>query len=231
MTGQVLVTLRDRIPELLFATVFLCTGLACCGLAVMRRQRQVQLLIWLGIWSTIEGVRPILGSMAEVGLLPHWFQVTLPYLDIVSSYLVIVIAVLAFLQLSQGNLRLFFQGVVVVGLAVAIAGIAFFLFAGLPYKMMPYNHVLAACSVAVLATVVVVPRLSRKFLALPNRGVLAACIFLFAIEALYGNLSGPLGLPSPPDILDPMGFAVLLFSLVYAAVERLKTRSLVPTAL
>lgn len=220
--------LRDRIPELVFATIFLFSGLGCCGVAVMRRRGQMQLLVWLGIWSTIEGVRPLIGSLAEIGLLPRWFQVTLPYQDIISSYLVIVIAALAFLQPSQGELRLFFQGAVFVGLAVALAGIGFFLFAGLPYKMMPYNHVVAACAVAVLATVVAVPGLSRKFLILPDRGVVAVCIFLFAIEALYGNLSGPLGLWNPPNILDPLGFAILLFSVGYAAVQQSKTRSLQP---
>jgi len=65
-----------------------------------------------------------------------------------------------------------------------------------------------------------VPRLSNKFLILPNRGVLAVGTFLFAIEALYVNLSRPLGYQTP-HILDSLGFAVLLFSLGYVAVPNI----------
>jgi len=93
--------------------------------------------------------------------------------------------------------------------------------------VMPYNHLLAACLLAVLATVVAVPRLSRTFLILPDR-VPAVGIFLFAIEALYGNLSLPLGFHSPPNILDPLGFTVLFFSFGYVAAQRLKAS--LPTA-
>ena len=93
---------------------------------------------------------------------------------------------------------------------------------------MPYNHLLAACLLTVLATVAAVPRLSRKFLILPNL-VPAVGIFLLAIEALYGNLSLPLGFRSPtPNILDPLGFTVLFFSFGYVAAQRLKTS--LPTA-
>jgi hypothetical protein len=64
-----------------------------------------------------------------------------------------------------------------------------------------------------------VPKLCRRFLVLPNRTVLSLGILLFALEAVYGNLSLPLRLPSPPEILDPLGFAVLLFCFGYVAVQ------------
>ena len=62
------------------------------------------------------------------------------------------------------------------------------------------------------------PRLSRKHLLLPNRGVLAVGTFLFAMEALFVNVSRPLGYQTP-QILDSLGFAALLFSLGYVAVQ------------
>jgi hypothetical protein len=220
--------LRDRIPYILFGTVFLFIGLGACFIAVMRHCRQVKLLTWLGIWSAIEGTEYLFSSLADLRLLPSWLVAGLPYLGNILSYSVLVVAVLAFLQLSQGKLRLFLQGVIVAGLAIGAAGVAFFLFASSSYKMMPYNHLLAACSLAVLAIVVAVPRLSRKFLILPNRRVLSVGIFLFAVEAVYGNLPLPSGLPSPPEILDPLGFAVLLFCFGYVAVQRLETGSLPP---
>jgi hypothetical protein len=54
----------------------------------------------------------------------------------------------------------------------------------------------------------------------PHRWVLAVGTFLFAIEALYVNLSRPLGYQTP-HILDSLGFAVLLFSLGYVAVQNI----------
>jgi hypothetical protein len=203
--------------------------LSACAIAIMRRRRGVKLLTWLGIWSAIEGARYLFGSLGSLGVLPEWFLISFSYLDTVLSYLVVVVAVLAFLQLTQGKLRLFFQVAILVGLAMALAGVGFFVFTGARYRLMFYNHLFAVCCLAVLATVVAVPKLCRKFLILPNRGVLAVGIFLFSMEAVYGNLSGPLGFRSPPEILDPVGFALLLFCFGYAAVQRLETIS-PPTA-
>jgi sigma-B regulation protein RsbU (phosphoserine phosphatase) len=210
--------LRDRVADIIFGTVFLFGGLAACGIAAMRRRSGVRALIWLGIWSALYGARPLVDSLAAVALVPRWFQVILPYLDTGISYLILVAASLAFLQLSQGKLRLFLQGVILVGLAIASAGISFFVFTGSSDKLMPYNNLLATCSLAVLVTVVAVPRLSRKYLILPNRGVLAVGTLIFAIEALYSNLERPLHYHHS-HIWDSLGFAFLLFSLGYVAVQ------------
>jgi hypothetical protein len=228
LTDQVEV-LRDRIPYILFGTVFLFIGLCVCGIAVMRRRIGGRFFTWLGIWSAIEGTEYLFGSLADLRLLPNWLLPSLPYVGNILSFSVVVIAVLAFMQLSQGKLRLFLQGMIVVGLAIAVAGIALFLWTGSSYKVMPYNHLVAAISLTVLATVVAVPKLSRKFLVLRERTVLSAGILLFAMEAVYGNLSRPLRLPSPPEILDPVGFAVLLFCFGYVAVQSLEPSS-VPSA-
>ena len=222
MTDQVAEVLRDRIPYILFGTVFLFIGLCVCGIAVMRRRSGGRFLTWLGIWSAIEGTEYLFGSLADLGLLPKWLLASLPYVGNILSFSVVVIALLAFLGLSQGKLRLFLQGAIVAGLAIAVAGVALFLLTGSSFKIMPYNHLLAALSLTVLAILVAVPKLCRRFLVLPNRTVLSLGILVFALEAVYGNLSLPLRLPSPPEILDPLGFAVLLFSFGYVAVQSLE---------
>jgi len=196
--------------------------LCVCGIAVMRRRSVRRFFVWLGIWSAIEGTEYLFGSLADLGLLPNWLLASLPYVGNVLSFLVVVIALLAFLDLSRDKLRLFFQGAIVAGLAIAVAGIGLFLFTGSGFKVMPYNHLVAAISLTVLAIAVAVPKLSRRFLVLPNRAVLSIGILLFALEAVYGNLSLPLGLPSPPEILDPLGFAVLLFCVGYVTVRSLE---------
>jgi hypothetical protein len=225
MADQGVEVLRDRIPYILFGTVFLFIGLCVCGIAVTRRRSWRRFYTWLGIWSAIEGTEYLFGSLAVLGLLPHWLLAILPYVGNILSFSVVVIALLAFLDLSRDKLHLLLQGAIVVGLVIAVAGVALFLLTGSSFKVMPYNHLLAATSITALAIVVAVPKLSRRFLALPNRIVFSIGILLFALEAVYGNLSLPLRLPSPPEILDPLGFAVLLFCFGYVAAQNLDMSS------
>jgi phosphoserine phosphatase RsbU/P len=105
-----------------------------------------------------------------------------------------------------------------VGLVIAIAAIGFFVFTGSSDKLMLYRHLLAACMLLVLTTTVAVPKLSSKYLVLPDRSVLAIGTFIFAIEGLWNNLSRPLGFETP-RILDHLGFAILLFSFGYVALQ------------
>ena len=97
-------------------------------------------------------------------------------------------------------------------------GIAFFVLTGSDDKLMRYNNLLAVCILLVLTPVVALPGLSRKYLVLPNRGVLATGTFVFIMEALYSNVSGTLGLATL-RILDHLGFALLLFSFGYVALQ------------
>ena len=218
MQEPALAILRDRVADIIFGTLFLFGGFAACGIAVMRRRRGVRILIWLGIWSAMYGARPLADSLAVVALLPHWFQVSLPYLDTVITYLILVVASLAFLDLTTGKMRVFIQAVISVGLAIGLAGIGFFIFTGSNDKLIPYNNFLATCTLLVLATVVTIPRLSHRFLVIPDRGVLAVGTLVFVMEALYVNLSRPLGYRTP-HIVDSLGFAVLLFSFAYVALQ------------
>ncbi len=212
--------LRDRVADIMFGTLFLFGGLAACSIAAIRRRSGASALVWLGLWSAMYGVSPLANSLADLALLPHWLQVSLPYLDVVMSYLILVVASLAFLEMSLGKMRLWLQAVIFVGLAIGLVGVGFFIFTGSDDKLKPYNHFLAACSLAVLVIVVSVPKLSRKFLVLPSptNRVLAAGTLVFAVEALYVNLARPLGYHTP-QILDSLGFAVLLISFGYVALE------------
>jgi sigma-B regulation protein RsbU (phosphoserine phosphatase) len=212
--------LRDQVVDIISGTVFLFVGFAACAIAAMRRRSGVRVLIWLGIWSAMYGIQPLAYSPAVVGLLPHWFQVSVPYLETVIAYLILVVASLAFLELTIGKMRFFLQAVIFVGLVIGLTGIGFFIFTGSSNKLIPYNNFLAACSLSVLVIVVAVPRLSRDFLVLPSQTnrVLAVGTLVFALQALYVNVVRPLGYQTP-QILNSLGFAVLLFSFGYVALQ------------
>jgi sigma-B regulation protein RsbU (phosphoserine phosphatase) len=206
--------LRDQVADIVFGTVFVFVGFAACGIAAMRRRRGMRILVWLGIWSAMYGARLLLDSLTMVGALPHWLQASAPYIDTVIMYLILVVAALAWMELSLDKLRFFLKAVIFVGLVIGLAGMVFFIFAGPNNKLIFCNQFLATCSLAVLVTVVAVPGLSRKFLVMPDRGVLLAGMLVFAIQALYVNL-----LRQSSSIWDSLGFAVLLFSFGYVAVR------------
>lgn len=53
----------------------------------MRRRRVAGVLLWLGLWSAIYGVCPLLYSLEAVDLLPRWVAATLPYINGAIGYL------------------------------------------------------------------------------------------------------------------------------------------------
>ena len=219
MEDQVLAMLRGQVADIIFGSVFLFIGLAACSIAAIRRRSGVRIFVWLGIWSAMYGATNLIQSSAVVAVSPHWLQISAPYANTAMAYLVVVVGLLSFLELSLGRLRFLIQALACVGLVIAIAAIGFFvLTGGSNGKLMPYNHLLAACALLFLTTIVAVPSLSRKYFLLPDRRVLAIGTFLFAIEGLWNNLSRPLGFETP-RILNHLGFAILLVSFGYVALQ------------
>jgi hypothetical protein len=142
------------------------------------------------------GTLRLLDPLAAVARLPHWFQVSTTYLDTFNTYLILIVATCAWLELAMGKLRLFLWAVIFAGSGIAFAGIVIFLFTGVNDRLRPFNNLLAACSLCVLLMIATVPKLSRKFLVTPNSGVLSVGILLFILEALFVNLARPLGYQS-----------------------------------
>jgi sigma-B regulation protein RsbU (phosphoserine phosphatase) len=216
--SQVAALLRGEIADIVFGTVFLFFGMIACSIAAVRRRSGVRLIFWLGVWSAMDGLRQLAQVSAVDAVLPHWMQISVPYLNTAISYLVLVVALFAFLELIVGRIRLFCWAVILAALAIALAGIGIFVVTGSQDRLMPENNLLAACSMLVLVAVVSVPRLSRKFLVLPNRAVLVPGTLFFAVQALYTNLARTLNYRAL-NISGPLGFAVLLFSFGYVAVQ------------
>jgi phosphoserine phosphatase RsbU/P len=217
LQDRVVATLGGQVGDIISGTVFVFVGLATCVIAAMRRRSGVRVLIWLGIWSAMVGARPLFHSLKVIGLLPYWIDVSLPFVDVVTSYLILVVGLLAWRELSLGKMRLLLQSAALIALAIALAGIAFFCI-GASNELMPYNNFLATCTSAVLVTVVAVPKLAHKFLATPDSKVLLGGTLFFATQALYTNVLGSLG-HTAPAIWGTLGFATLLFSFGYVALQ------------
>lgn len=220
MQEQVLAMLRNQLVAIMSGAVFLFIGLASCCLAAVRRREGMRIFVWLGIWSGLWGARLLAESAAVVAALPHWVQISVPFLRIAVTYLLLPLASLAWLELSTGKFRHFLRALVFISLAIGVAGIAVFVITGSGDKLLPYNNLLAATALIVLVIVVAVPALSRKFLALPNRAVMVVGTLAFAAEALYFSLSRLLHYHTQTTrFTGSLGLAVLLFSFGYVAVQ------------
>jgi sigma-B regulation protein RsbU (phosphoserine phosphatase) len=135
--------------------------------------------------------------------------------------LLLVSALFAWRELSLGKLRVLIQLEISAALAIALIGFGTFVFGGPDGKWMFYNNLLAVFTMLVLLTVVLVPKFS-KFLVIPNHRILTAATLIFALEVLYTNLSSVLHYRVLP-LVNSLGFAALLFSLGYVALEILFT--------
>ena len=81
-----------------------------CAIAAARRLRGVRILVWLGVWSGTFGARLLLASTSVTSSLPHSLQRAVPYADVSLSYLLVVFALLAWLELSRGSTAIDSQG-------------------------------------------------------------------------------------------------------------------------
>ncbi|MGE5816267.1 MAG: PP2C family protein-serine/threonine phosphatase [Acidobacteriota bacterium] len=210
--------LRGQIAEIVAGSIFLFVGFACWSIAAFRRRARGRIFVWLGLWSVSYGALRLTQSPAVIMASPRALQIWAPYVNTAISYLIVVPALLVFLELTVAGMRVLVQIAAWIGLAIGLAGILVFVMTGSSNALMPYNNLLAACVLLILVGVVAVPRLSARYLVFRTHRVLVVGTFGFAIEALYNNVGRPMGLETSP-ILDHIGFAVLLFSLAYVALE------------
>ena len=210
-------TLRSEVVDIVLGTIFLSIGATACAIAAIRWRRGVRILVWLGIFSGMFGLQKLVQTPTVLAVLPHALKSATPYLSTAVMYLLLVTALFAWRELSLGKLRLLIQLEIFAGLVIALAGIGTFVLGGPVDKFMFYNNLLAVFTTLVLLTVVLVPKFS-KFLVISNHRILTAATLIFAVEVLYTNLTSVLQYPVLP-MVDSLGFAALLFSLGYVALE------------
>jgi sigma-B regulation protein RsbU (phosphoserine phosphatase) len=128
-------------------------------------------------------------------------------------YLVLPVAVLAWLELTVGKVRPFLKTVIVGGSLIGLAGIGVFAVTGSKDRLIIFSDLLAIAALLVLVVVVSVPRLARRFLVLPNRAVVVVGTLVFALEGLHFSLA------DTTEISGSLAFAVLLFSFGYVAAQ------------
>lgn len=204
--------------DIIFGPVFLFVGLIVCAIVAVSRRSGTRLFVWLGIWSALYGASQLTQSRVFLALLPHGFASSASSAAAVLTFLPVFPALLSFRELSFGKLRFIIQLSILAELAIGVAGSALYLIAGSSARLMFYDQIFRIAWLVVLTAIVAIPRLSSKFLVLPDRGILAAGMLVFTVEALYNNLSHTLGQGSA-RALDDLGFGCLLISIAYVALQ------------
>lgn len=218
MAAQLNGMVRFELANIMCGSVFLFVGVVACAFAAIRRREQVRLFFWIGLWSGLYGVRLLLESPTFVAVLPRSVQAHVSVIWMTIIYFLLPVATLAWLELAIGKVRLFLQAAIAVSLVIAVAGSVVYSLTGSNDPLLFYNHVVSIVALLVLVVVVIVPRLSRMYLVLPNRAVVVAGTLAFALEALYFNVASALHYRTAP-ITGALGFAMLLFSFGYVAVQ------------
>jgi sigma-B regulation protein RsbU (phosphoserine phosphatase) len=217
--SQVVSLLRGELLDLFTGGFFVFVGLMSWLIAAVRHRSRVRMLIWLGWWSVMFGLQGLVRSPAVIAALPASFEPVLRFVLHCCSYLVLVAATLSFLELTLGTMRRVLQIHIAADIVVAILAISWYLVAGAENTFLAYNQLLAVVILALLLATVSVPQWSRRYLALSRHRVLTVGTLIFAAEALWRNLARSFFQYQVPSIYGMVGFAVLLLSFGWTALE------------
>jgi phosphoserine phosphatase RsbU/P len=210
-------TLRGDIINIILGAIFLTVGATACAIAAIRRRAGVRMLIWWGIFSGMYGLQ-ILGQASIIlTVLPHSFMSVAVYVRAAVTFFLPVSAFFAWRELALGVLRFVIGLEIFVGSAIAVAGLGALALGASADKWIFYKNLLAVLGLPILLAVVLVPRLSRLHV-ISNYRLLAAVLVIFALVVLYTNLGTLLHYHALP-LVDSLGFAALLFSLGYIALQ------------
>jgi hypothetical protein len=131
MTAQNdLAALRGELVDIISGTFFLFIALMAFSIAAIRRRGGVRILVWLGIWSATVGLWLLVQLPSVTAALPHSFANVQAFLGTATAYLTLVAAAFAFRELTLGGLRRLLEVWLIGAIAIAVAGIGWFLVSG-----------------------------------------------------------------------------------------------------
>ncbi|MFZ0862983.1 MAG: PP2C family protein-serine/threonine phosphatase [Candidatus Sulfotelmatobacter sp.] len=211
-------THQAEFAVIVLGTIFLFMGVAACCIAAVRRGNTGRTLAWFGIFSALYGVRLFAAVPTAFSLLVGPFSSSAPQVVWIITYVIMIPALLFWAELTAGALRRLFQIMVIPACAIALAGIVAVLHE-FPSKFMPYNNVLVIFSLLALAVANVIPRIAKRYLVIQST-VSATGTLILAGAVIHDNLSGTfLNLRSYP-FLEPLAFALFVFSQGWVAAEK-----------
>jgi len=213
------VTSRAEFAVTALGTIFLFIGVVACCIAAVRSGNTRRVLAWFGIFSALYGVRLFAAVPDAFSLLVGRYSPSAPQVVWIITYVIMIPALLFWAELTLGTLRRLFQIMVIAASAIALAGIFAVLFRESPSRFMPYNNVLVICLLLALAIAHVVPRIAKRYLVIQSR-VSTAGTLILAAAVLHDNLSGTFLNLRSYRFLEPLAFALFVFSQGWVAAEK-----------
>lgn len=208
----------EQVAVVILGTIFLFIGVAAGCIVAIRGRVAGRTLAWFGVFSAMYGVRLFAEVQTAFSLLVGPFWPYAPQLVWIITYVILIPALLFWIELSFGTLRRFFQFMVFPASVIALAGISAMLFHQSPRRFIPYNNVLAICLLLVLAIANVVPRIGRKYLMIQSR-VSAIGTLILAAAVIHENLRTFIDLRNYP-FFEPLAFALFVLSQGWVAAEK-----------
>ena len=132
LDDQVLGLLRDQVAGIFIGAIFLFVGLAGCAIAAIRGRGGVRILVWFGIFNSMYGARLLAQTEPAFHVLPRSLWASRPYVIWIITYLILVPALLFWMELSLGRLRQILQITVILASLAAVAGIGLVVVTGHP---------------------------------------------------------------------------------------------------
>ena len=219
MDSHVLAMLREQVGPIMLGTVFLFTGLIACAISAIRGRTESRIILWFGLLNMMWGTRLLAYAPAAFSMLPRsWWNGRQDVIAIL-SYVTVIPGLLFFMEMSRGALRRFLQIMLLAEVPICAAGVYAALFTQSPYRFIHFSNVLAVAFVLLVGMVVAIPSTARKF-GIQRHRISTIGFLVVGVAALYANLRGFAGLPEY-QVLEPLAFAVLIFSLGYVVAERI----------
>ena len=219
LDAQVLGILRGQVASIILGSIFLFVGVGALCLALLRRRDQSRLAVWFGAFCGLYGLRMLAQAPAGFAQLPPQVWPTRPYVIAGITYVILVPAVLFWLEITIGKLRWLVKASLAAAILLAVGGTSTAIITRQPFIAETENGMLAVVIMLMLTVVNAVPSLARKYLTEPSRVLAAGSIALVGV-ALLNNLRT--FVPQIPNVrgLEPLGFAAFVLSLGYVTSQR-----------
>jgi sigma-B regulation protein RsbU (phosphoserine phosphatase) len=211
--------LLGDVINLITGTCFVTFGLVTFVIAIIRRRANgVRAIVLLGIWTIAYGSQRFSYNALLLPLLSPGMLVVVHYSRAAMNYLVLVVALLTFRELTLGFIRKSLTLLAGAAFVIFVLGFGKCVLTGQENWLVRYDQVLATLSLLMWVPFLAFPRFARKYTVLQDRGVLLAGYTIFGLQALLVNLLRPFGYHFP-SLWDDFGFAAFILSLAYVAMK------------
>jgi len=205
--------------NLITGTCFVMFGLVALVIArIRRRAAGVRAIFFLGIWSVVYGSQRFNYCHILLALEPQWMLPGVHYMRAATTYLVLVVALLTFRELTLGFIRKSLGIMAILAIIIAVLGFGKYVLTQEEGWLVSYNQLLATISLLLWVPFLAFPKIARKYTVLQGRGVLLVGYTIFGLQALLVNLLRPFGYEFY-SLWDDLGFAAFILAIGYVAMK------------